>query len=291
MNMGIRKILYPIDFSRSCEQSSAFVRYVAESFKAELTVLHVAEVASQAFEMLDFPGDTSAELLAQWKDRAVRRLAGFVKQELADLNPIQVVNEGHAAHEIVAYAESHGIDLIMMPSRGLGLVRRFVLGSTTARVLHEAHGPVWTGVHTDPAAAQARIPFKQILCAVDLGAQSEATLLYAARVAAEFGASLHVVHVSPVVIAPPELASSPELTTRCAGDAEKSVIEMIARLKVDAVQVVRAGDPAEVIRDVAIEFGADLLVIARGAASAGLGRLRAHSYSIVNQAPCSVISV
>lgn len=291
MNMGIRKILYPVDFSRDCEQSSGFVRYVAESFKAELTVLHVTEVSSQAFEILDFPGDTSAELLAQWKERAARRLAGFVKQDLADLNPIQVVKEGHAAQEIVAYAESHGIDLIMMPSRGLGIMRRFVLGSTTARVLHEARGPVWTGVHTDQAAAQTRIPFKQILCAVDLGAQSEATMLYAARVAAELGASLHVVHASPLVIAPPELASSPALTTRCAGDAEKSLIEMIARLKVDAVPVVRPGDPAEVIRDVALEFGADMLVIARGAASVGLGRMRAHSYSIINEAPCSVISV
>jgi len=39
----------------------------------------------------------------------------------------------------------------MMPTHGLGGFRRFLLGSVTAKVLHDADCPVWTGVHLERA--------------------------------------------------------------------------------------------------------------------------------------------
>ncbi len=49
---------------------------------------------------------------------------------------------GHAAHAIVAYAESVEADLIVVGSRGHGTIAGALLGSVSARILHEAKRPV-----------------------------------------------------------------------------------------------------------------------------------------------------
>jgi nucleotide-binding universal stress UspA family protein len=46
---------------------------------------------------------------------------------------------GHTADAIIAAAEEGGFDLIVLGSRGLNAVERFLIGSTSARVV--AHAP------------------------------------------------------------------------------------------------------------------------------------------------------
>ena len=50
--------------------------------------------------------------------------------------------EGPAAEAILRVAELEGCDLIVMGSRGLGMVQGFLLGSVSYRVLHHATIPV-----------------------------------------------------------------------------------------------------------------------------------------------------
>lgn len=289
--MPIRKILYPIDFSPSCERSAKFVEYVARQYRAELTLLHVTEASEHVFTMLEVSGAMSDQLRQEWMDRSRRHLENFVKHEMLDLQPKIVVREGRAGAEIVRYADEHEIDLIMLPTHGFSLFRRFVLGSVTARVLHDAHCPVWTGVHTDEPIALESLPFRHLLVGIDLRPQSESTLRYAAKLAQEFEADLTVVHASPIVVPPPEFCVEGDLTERFAFEARRDLEEMVARVGVKASVCVRPGEPAEVIRQAAIAHRSNLIVIARGMASHGLGRLRSHSYGIINHAPCSVISV
>ena len=49
---------------------------------------------------------------------------------------------GDVAAQIIAYAESKGIDLIVMGSRGLGALGRIALGSVTDAVLRAGKCPV-----------------------------------------------------------------------------------------------------------------------------------------------------
>ncbi len=46
-----------------------------------------------------------------------------------------------------------------MPTHGYGPFRRFILGSVTAKVLHDADCPVWTGVHLEEAPPIERSRF------------------------------------------------------------------------------------------------------------------------------------
>src|SRR5215467_7356165 len=83
-----------------------------------------------------------------------------------------------------------------MPTHGHGPFRRFLLGSNTARVLHDAHCPIWTGVHVDEAAVDDSAPFRHVLCAVDLGEESHKAVCWALTFAREFGAMLTLVHAT-----------------------------------------------------------------------------------------------
>jgi len=84
----------------------------------------------------------------------------------------------------------------VMPTHGYGPFRRFILGSVTAKVLHDAECPVWTGVHLEASSTQT-VHFRQVTVALDLGPQSERTLMWASRFAKDSGAKLALVHAMP----------------------------------------------------------------------------------------------
>ena len=50
-----------------------------------------------------------------------------------------VVLVGHPAEQIVHYAETHGVDHIVLGHRGKTLFRRWLIGSTSKQVMHYAH--------------------------------------------------------------------------------------------------------------------------------------------------------
>jgi len=52
-----------------------------------------------------------------------------------------------------------------------------------------------------------------------------------------------------------------------------------------------AGAAPDVVREEALQYKTDLIVIGRGALQGTLGRLRTHSYGIIRNAPCPVLSV
>jgi nucleotide-binding universal stress UspA family protein len=165
-----------------------------------------------------------------------------------------------------------------MPTHGYGRFRRFILGSNTAKVLHDADCPVWTGVHMEDASAMPSIAIRNILCAVDLGPQSSRALAWAAGLAREFDARLTLLHAMPCG---PDVGLS-------AGE-ELRMLQGTAGAKADVL--LESGEPAKAICDAAGRLRADVLVIGRGSAAGVYGRLRTNAYSIIRQSPCPVVSV
>ncbi len=287
----IQKILSPVDFS---ERSAGAVRYVealAEHFGAQVTLLHVLPPPHYEFSSMEVGGTVVSELFAAREEQVRKELDAFLRDELPALKAERVLIEGDPARAIVDYAHRHEFDLVAVPTHGYGPFRRFILGSVTAKILHDADCPVWTGVHLDDAPPVGEIRFRTVAVAVDLGAQSERTLAWGAEFARSFGARLLLLHAMPCLEPRAGEYPKPDWKSRLEEDCRRQIGTLAAKVGCEPEVFIESGDAPEVVCSAARQMGTDLLVIGRGSAAGVFGRLRANAYSIIRMSPCPVVSV
>jgi nucleotide-binding universal stress UspA family protein len=287
---SLSKILLPVDFSERSVAAARYAKALAGRFGSELLLLHVLTPPQYDFGPLEASGSMLTELYQGRAERVSADLNAFLAAELEGIHVRRTVLEGEPASKIVEFARLERVDIIIMPTHGYGPFRRFILGSNTAKVLHDADCPVWTGVHLEQAPPAAADSLRNVLCAVDLGAQSSKTLCWAAMLAQDFGARLTLIHVTAPEA---DLGDDSEVNWRV--DVRESAQRELQRLErfvnVEADLAVEAGEPAKVICSAAQRFEADVLVIGRGSAAGVFGRLRTNAYAIIRQSPCPVVSV
>jgi nucleotide-binding universal stress UspA family protein len=177
----------------------------------------------------------------------------------------------------------------MMPTHGYGGFRRFILGSVTAKVLHDAQCAVWTGVHLQDAP-QESAAIHSIVCALDLTEASDAPFSAAIQLAADYGAKLTITHAVPGSEAIPERLMDVEFRQHLIQEARAKIQAMLASAGVSASACIESGNVHHVVNACAKAHKADLVVIGR-ARHNGFGRLRTHSYAIIRDSPCPVISL
>ena len=287
----LSKILLPVDFSERCAWAAHHAASLASRFQAEIAVVHVVEPLRYDFGEMEFAGGVANEVMQGRVAQARERLETFLTPELAGARVSRVLLEGDPARCIVSFAHDQQAGLIAMPTHGYGPFRRFILGSVTAKVLHDADCPVLTGVHLEGTPELESIAFRTILCAVDLGPQSRKALCWAAEMAAEFGARLLLAHANPAIEARPGDYFDKGLTNELATAAREELARLLEDMHAEAETIVEGGDPPQVICRLAADRKADLLVIGRGSAAGLFGRLRTNAYAIIRQSPCAVVSV
>jgi nucleotide-binding universal stress UspA family protein len=285
--LAIKHILFPIDFSERCCGATPFVGAMAQRFGAKITLISVAAPYWYAGD----PGVPMVVDMDEVKEQLENRLAKSLTQEFRDFEVQRVVDIGEPGEAITRFAQTEGVDLIMMPTHGYGPFRSFLLGSVTSKVLHDASCPVWTGAHIEEAPQKEHVACRNVLCAVDGTPKSVPLMEWSAEFARHRGGSLRLVHVIGGVQGWPERQLNREFEETMRKDA-KVVIERLQRtVGMDAPLCVAVGDVAAAVREEARRHGTDLLVIGRGLLNETFGRLRTHSYSIIRQAPCPVISI
>lgn len=287
----LKKILLPVDFSDRCLGAARYARALAAHYGAEIIMLHAVEPIRYEFSALEFGGTVMTDLAANRMAQARQRLENFLEEELAGARLRRVLVEGDAAQKVVETAQEEEVGLITMPTHGYGRFRRFILGSVTAKVLHDAQCPVWTGVHLEEAPEAATIVLRTIVCAVDLGAQSAEPLAWASELARDFQARLVLVHASPRLELRPGELGARDLNAEVARSARRRLEELREQGGAAAELVVECGDTPRVVCGAAKERQADLLVIGRGSAAGIFGRLRTNAYAIIRESPCPVVSV
>src|SRR5579884_3501781 len=256
--LSLRHILLPTDFSRRSVVAARHAAPLARHFHSKITLLHVAQVVRLSSGDVQGERIVVEETLAEHRKEVRAHLHSFLAEELAEFEVNRVLAEGDPAGKIVEYAHSENVDLIMMPTRGWGTFRRFILGSVTAKVLHDVRCPVWTGVHIEDPAEEAAPGVRTVLCAIDLASD----------------ASEHL-----------RLMSS---------EAKEKVVKMLGECAPPGIQiqqVLAGGSVSKVVRTAAENRGAGLVVIGRASAAGLLGRLRTDAYAIIRDSPCPVISV
>ncbi len=281
--MKLKRILLPVDFSEQGAAAAQHAAGLARHFGAAVILLHVNPITLPAVTM---PGDFGGVIDTGWitalEAQGRKQLDSYHASDFAGIETSKIVVTGDPATRIVEFAHREKPDLIVMPTHGYGPFRRFLLGSATAKVLHDVDVPVWTGAHLQQTSpAWKRIG--RVLCAIEFKS-AEPVLEWARDFAAEFGAELIVTH------AVPEL--EPEDPAAIGAAQARELIACLRRkLSIPGEILIEEGDPARVIQAAATRRHADVVVIGRSPKEGVLGRLRPNAYSIVRDAPCPVVSV
>jgi nucleotide-binding universal stress UspA family protein len=209
--------------------------------------------------------------------------------EFAGLPVETATSLGDAAFKIEQYARTHHVDLIMMPTNGFGTFRSMLIGSVTAKVLHDSTCPVWTSAH---AAEQSspHVP-RTILCAVDRTAEAGRVMKWAAEYSQKMGATLKLLHVVGAVSDIPILPSERRLQEEACAEATRQMELLRKEAAVDAPFCAAVGNIVETVTGEARREQADLVLIGHGSLPNTLGRLHTHAYGIIQQSPCPVLSV
>lgn len=290
--LSLPKILAPVDFSERSSGAAHFAGALACHFKSELTLLHVVETPSYAWANLSFGGPLLSELPAQQEAEARKALEVFLADRFRNMKVKRLVRSGDPAQEIIEYAHAQNVQLIVLPTHGYGTFRRFILGSVAAKVLHDVDCPIFTGVHMADAPSLDTLHFQHIVCAVDLGPQSGPALEWAFQFASEFGATLTVVHITPLLQGHPGEYFDPDWRGCVTRQATETIEKLQDSLGANGEVFVDEGaDVSKTVCFAAQRFQADLVVIGRSTRDGLLGRLRTNAYGIIRQSPCPVVSV
>jgi nucleotide-binding universal stress UspA family protein len=285
----IKKILLPVDFPPTSVSIIQQAVTLAEHFHAEIVMLHVATLESQAAGVPASEHDLARwNLLAEILHSPEQNFGESLRAKLETLAVRGIVVQGEPARAILQTAQSEDADVIMMASHGPAF-DQFLLGSVTARVLRFKECPVWTGAHRQEKPSTA-FTIKNILCAVELGRRSQQAASWAAQLAAEFGARLTLCNVteSVAIAAPGGSWVNPRYQQRIVDDASHRLRELQKDLSIKADLLIGSGGIPKVLSEMASQTEADLLVLDCYPYS---GNLRLHGNAIIFTVPVPVLSV
>jgi nucleotide-binding universal stress UspA family protein len=136
----MNRILVATDGSDSAAEAVEFGIELAAEHGAELIFVHVVPeldlIPATVFAIGGaFPHEPSLE------DRALLEHVAAIA-EVHGVLSTTVLLTGDTVDEIVAYADSHDVDLIVVGSRGHGTISTALLGSVSRGILRESMRPV-----------------------------------------------------------------------------------------------------------------------------------------------------
>jgi nucleotide-binding universal stress UspA family protein len=143
MSIFPTRILLATDGSEEAELAASRAVDLAEKTDSELHVVHVGVVP---IFLESYPGTLGYErklyeVIEEMSRELLRKQSWRVKAAGGTVAGTHL-RMGQVDLEIVALAEELGADLIVMGSRGLGGVRRALMGSVSDSVVRHAHCPV-----------------------------------------------------------------------------------------------------------------------------------------------------
>ncbi|PSQ95816.1 MAG: universal stress protein [Bacteroidetes bacterium SW_9_63_38] len=145
-DVSYEDVLTPVDFSEHSQAALKVSKTFSSAYAARLHLLFVAEKRTvPTFSDTGTPGigvvEMDPEIVAN-AEKALKQLNENVGGP--EVESRYHVREGDVSSDIVDFSETHGIDLIVMATRGLTGVSRFLIGSNTERIVRVAPCPVLT---------------------------------------------------------------------------------------------------------------------------------------------------
>ena len=252
------RILFPTDGSDGASVVLDHALDLAATHGATVHLLYVADttltsstrIQGQVVDALEGKGERIVE---EAKDRAERR----------DLPVVTDVIQGEPYGTIVGYADAHDVDLVVMPTHGRQGLKRYLLGSTTERVVRRSNVPVLTVPLGSDGAIE--YPYRDVLVPTDGSDCADRALGSGIRMAKAGGAALHLLSVVSLTTFGAEIQDTlraEDLTDR----ADELIEEATALAREEGVETVsgtveRGRSVSRAINSYVDERGIDLVVV------------------------------
>ncbi|MFC3959313.1 universal stress protein [Halovivax cerinus] len=270
------RVLVPVDDREPSSVALTYALEVAAAHDATAHLLYVADTNKPSqvqyqgavLDVLEREGDG---VLADARERATNA-AVTVDDELV---------QGDPRHEIVAAAER--ADLVVMGTHGRSGIDAYLLGSVTEHVVRTTEMPVVTVRE----AATWTYPHERVLVPFDGSPHARDALDLARRVAADTGATLHLLGV---VDEPTFGAFGSSTGAEDARDLLDNAAADVGDVSVETR--VESGAVPETIRTVATDAGVDLIVMGtHGRQGVNERLLGSTTDRVLRSAPVPVLTI
>lgn len=169
----LTRILVGCDFSPDSSLAFQYGLSLAQEFETQLFLAHVVRPTEHVeFSSADYikvqegdylgwnrsdylgltrqANDPDAQRNDALRERLERQLARMVPEESRHwCTPVTAVLQGEPYQELLTFAEKNQVDLIVLGVRGHSLLEKFLVGSTTERVISRSGCPVLAVRQTD----------------------------------------------------------------------------------------------------------------------------------------------
>jgi len=139
----IKKILVPIDFSDNSKKILKSASYMADAFSADLFLIFVVQ-SFEDYSGFFVPHLPLDQLAGEMFTGAEKKMANFVEDHFGDTPVKAHVIAGDVGEEILAYAETEKMDLIIMGTHGYKGLERILFGSIAEHVVKNSPCPTLT---------------------------------------------------------------------------------------------------------------------------------------------------
>lgn len=246
MELQLRRIVVPTDFSSLAEEAARAALAIAERSGAEIVLLY-ADPFLPPPHFLATQVDELSVALSDSKRLAAEELEKWRARMIGDrVTSSSVVIEDLPVAAIIDWTAANGVDLIVMGTHGRGGFNRMLLGSVSERVLRETVIPLLL-VRPETAHPEST----RILCPVNSTPAAHRALDYAVSFASSIGGEVTLLHVVE--------------RTDDSAEERKTIEQWVSQAGTTAVRIetlVRHGNAAEQIITAAREAKAGMIILA-----------------------------
>ena len=289
----LRKVLAGTDFSVVAEAAVEQAARLAAAAGAELRLVHAQSYAEAA----EAAAAQEPATLEAMRAQALRQLEqGAAELRRRGLVVSTCVEHGQPSAVLLAEAAAWGADLLVAGTRGLGGVRRLLLGSTARLLAERAACPVLVVHGPTP---ERRTAHRRVLVATDFSADAQGAVRRAAELLGLSGHDTvvltHAVHAPAMVGSATAPFDSAEVHALVRHEAEVELDREAEALRAAGLEVkvqLLDGVPPETLVREARDLDADFVVIGSSGRT-GLSRLLLGSTAerVLQLAPCPVLVV
>lgn len=142
--MQIKKILVPVDGSESSKKAVEMAGQIARDQKAKILLLHIIELNMPSALQVEY-----SYVQYSYTDDELKNLKDISQKILDNAREMLVGIEvetmnlvGYPVDEILRITDEEEIDMVVMATRGMTGIKKYLMGSVTNNVVHHSKKPV-----------------------------------------------------------------------------------------------------------------------------------------------------